>query len=154
MIFNLTSDGEHILGNDTIFEGIQVLVALTEGDKEVNINLVDDEEMFELNHQWRKKESSTDVLSFSAEENGIMPGTEHILGDIIVNYELAHERAKELGHRFEEEVMVLIVHGLLHLMGYDHEKNASEAKRQLDEEIRLLNAMNIKSEIALIGRTG
>ena len=84
--------------------------------KEVELLLVDALSIHELNREHRGMDKSTDVLSFPIEDFPHAP-----LGSIVINYELAAEKALEFGHSREEEITLLFIHGLLHLLGYDHE---------------------------------
>jgi len=113
--------------------------------------LVDNETIRELNREYRDKDSATDVLSFpleeDQEENGepeVIGGpTERMLGDIVVSVERAVEQAGEYGHSIERELAFLAVHGLLHLLGYDHEKSATGKEIMQAEEKRLLSELGI-----------
>ena len=112
-------------------------------DAEVSVVLVDDAYIRELNRQYRAKDTHTDVLSFAMresvpEEEAIEgdPGAEQLLGDIVISVERAREQAEEYGHSFERELGYLAVHGVLHLLGYDHEKEEDrKIMRQKEEEI-------------------
>ena len=81
-----------------------------------------DEEIRRLNRQFRKKDSSTDVLSFPAEANG------H-LGEIAISYDRARDQAADFGHSVDDEMRVLMLHGVLHLVGMDHERDRGEMRR-------------------------
>ncbi len=95
---------------------------------EVGITLVDNEEIQNLNSQYRKIDSPTDVLSFAMDETGtvetditfVNASDLHLLGDIVISMERTVEQAKEYGHSTERELGFLTVHGMLHLLGYDH----------------------------------
>lgn len=90
---------------------------------EVSISFVTDEHIAEMNDRFRGKTGPTDVLSFECDnlDDGFpMDGDMYEAGDIIIAPAVAMKQAQELGHSFEEEVDLLIVHGLLHLQGYDH----------------------------------
>jgi probable rRNA maturation factor len=112
-------------------------------DAEVSVVLVDDAYIRELNRQYRGKDTPTDVLSFAMresvpEEEAIEgePEAEQLLGDIVISVERAREQAEEYGHSFERELGYLAVHGMLHLLGYDHEKEDDrKIMRQKEEEI-------------------
>lgn len=86
---------------------------------EVNIRVASSRELQELNRRFRRKNQPTDVLSFPSE-------TPKLAGDIAISGEIAAANAVELGHSTEAEVKVLILHGLLHLAGYDHETDDGE----------------------------
>lgn len=101
---------------------------------------VNDRKMRELNLQYRGKDKTTDVLSFPQIEqfkqfNQFEQST--FLGDIVINLHQAKRQSKEHGFTFYAEIAWLLIHGLLHLLGYDHEKSAYEARkmRRLEEEL-------------------
>ncbi|PAQ13296.1 rRNA maturation RNase YbeY [Bacillus sp. FJAT-42315] len=94
---------------------------------EVSITLTDNERIQEINRDYRDKDQPTDVISFALEEMGeeevAITGADdlpRVLGDIIISIPRAKEQAEEYGHSFERELGFLVVHGLLHLLGYDH----------------------------------
>ena len=99
----------------------------------VTVAFVSDRAMRELNWRWRGKRGTTDVLSFPAEQAEFEKLAEATLGDVVVSVERAEKQAAEHGLSFEKEVKQLILHGLLHLCGYDHvtdngEMNALELR--------------------------
>ncbi len=81
---------------------------------EVNVRITSNRELLELNRRFRRKEKPTDVLSFPSAVRGLA-------GDIAISAEIAASNAADLGHSMETELKVLILHGMLHLAGYDHE---------------------------------
>ena len=89
---------------------------------EVSIAIVDEEEIARLNEQYRKKEGPTDVLSFPCDEvaAATVEGEPLTLGDVILAPAIAEANARELGNTIEDELNLLVVHGVLHLLGYDH----------------------------------
>ena len=97
---------------------------------EVTVLLTTDAAIRKLNKQFRGKNKATDVLSFPAE--GPMPGTaaEEMAGDLAISVETARRQAAEQGHALTCELKVLVLHGLLHLAGYDHEADAGEMARK------------------------
>lgn len=110
---------------------------LAEAD-EVSVVLCDDCYIHALNLQYRGKDYSTDVLSFAlneGEEFEITDGpTEKLLGDIIISLDTATRQAEEYGHSLERELAYLTVHGMLHLLGYDHEESAEREEMRTEEE--------------------
>lgn len=84
-----------------------------------------DLEIHALNLQYRKKDKPTDVLSFPLADD-LQP---HLLGDVIISVETATRQAQRRSHSLREEIQILLVHGILHLLGYDHEISRSEAIR-------------------------
>ncbi|TSB46759.1 rRNA maturation RNase YbeY [Alkalicoccobacillus porphyridii] len=112
-----------------------------EGEYEVSVSFVDEDEIRQINHGHRGIDRGTDVLSFALNE-GVeevaqsIEGMPNLLGDIIISTERITQQAKEYEHSFERELGFLIVHGFLHLLGYDHMDSEEEKvmfKRQ--EEI-------------------
>ena len=107
---------------------------------ELSIALVDDGEMARLNEQYRGIEGPTDVLAFGCDDPCPTPGDEPItLGDVVIAPETAERQAAELGHSIEHELDVLLVHGVLHLLGYDHERD-EDAGAMAAREAVLLDA--------------
>ncbi|WP_163532508.1 rRNA maturation RNase YbeY [Helicobacter suis] len=100
----------------------------------VELLLVDSEKMRELNLEFRGLNKSTDVLSFPLE----MPG-QKLLGSVVINVELATVEAKQRGHDLLAEITLLFIHGCLHLLGYDHEKDTGEQREKEEEVIRAFN---------------
>jgi probable rRNA maturation factor len=106
------------------------------GEVEVSLVLVDDKKIQELNRDYRGIDRPTDVLSFplreAVEDEGPKVSVdEWLLGDIVVSMETALRQAEEYGHSLERELGFLIVHGCLHLLGYDHQR---EEERQVMRE--------------------
>ena len=115
----------------------------------VAVRLISDAEMTRLNRIYRRKKRSTDVLSFPAEDQRGKPGSlaqqvrkgrGKFLGDIAISPKFARRNAKSLGHALPQELQVLILHGLLHLLGYDHETDRGEMERI---EMRLRRRLGI-----------
>lgn len=95
-------------------------------DLDVTIYMTDNEEIAGLNEQWMGVEAPTDVLSFPSEEIDMDSGNQY-LGDIVISTPKALEQAETNGHRLEEECQLLVVHGMLHLFGYDHTNEQEKA---------------------------
>lgn len=99
------------------------------GDVSVELLLVGEKEMRRLNGEHRGKDSPTDVLSFPLSQDGLK--CEGIpLGSIVICLEVAQEAAREIGHSLDAEIAVLFLHGLLHLLGYDHETDQGEMRKK------------------------
>ena len=105
-------------------------------DVEVDLLFVDNEAIREMNLEYRDKDSATDVLSFPMYEpdEEIDAEEEVLLGDIVISLERAQEQCEEYGHSLEREVMYLLVHGLLHLAGYDHMEEEDKKVMRAQEE--------------------
>jgi probable rRNA maturation factor len=108
---------------------------------EVSVMLADDAEIRTLNRQYRHKDKATDVLSFPAAVEGTA-------GDLAISVETAQKQAEERGHALEMEIKVLLLHGLLHLAGYDHETDDGAMRRK---EMRLRRELGLSE--GLIERT-
>ena len=132
----------------------QLLVLLSCGKRELSILLVDDPTVRKLNHQYRGKDAATDVLSFPSSESGVEPAPTPpptgrrgrtaataspplVLGDIVISVETALRQAHALGVRPAERIRTLLIHGVLHLIGYDHERSPAEARRMFAREREL-----------------
>ena len=103
-----------------------------------NVIIIDNEKIHEINKQYRNIDRVTDVISFALEDekNFINPASFRILGDIYISYEKAKEQAINYNHSLLREISFLTIHGLLHLLGYDHmEKEDEEKMFKLQEEI-------------------
>ncbi len=106
-------------------------------DSIVSITIVDNERIHEINREYRGIDRPTDVISFAFMDEDINPenGLTN-LGEIYISIEKARVQAKEYGHSFERELCFLLVHGLLHLLGYDHmEKEEEKVMFSLQDEI-------------------
>lgn len=109
---------------------IRILSHLELNNAELSCVLCDDPFIQNLNRDYRGKNKPTDVLSFAMNEGEPLSGSPDVLGDIIVSVETAIRQGEELGHSLLEEVTSLVIHGLLHLLGYDHQLPRDEKKMQ------------------------
>lgn len=110
-----------------------------DGSFEVSVSFVTNEEIRELNRQYRDVDSETDVLSFPLDDEDddiSMDGDVVLLGDIVLSTEKIIEQAKEFGHSLEREMLYLVAHSTLHLLGYDHMDDDEKSEmRQREKEI-------------------
>jgi probable rRNA maturation factor len=113
-----------------------LLRALRISGAELSVALVDDAEITELNGRWRDKPRPTDVLSFSLLEGEDQVHRGDMLGDVVISVETASAQAASRHRSLDGEVARLLIHGLLHLLGHDHEKD-EEARRMETEQRRL-----------------
>ena len=118
-----------------------VLETIGHSRAELSIALVDDETIRALNRDYRGKDRATDVLAFSLLE-GEGAGTSDAIGDVVISVETAIRQATEIGHDLEAEIDRLLVHGILHLVGYDHERSETEARRMRRKERQCLAALD------------
>jgi probable rRNA maturation factor len=118
----------------------KIAPATARGD--LSIALISDRRMRALNRQFRGRDYATDVLSFPSDDRGFM-------GDIVIAAGIAKRQAREAGHAINTEIRVLALHGLLHLLGYDHESDDGKMARV---EARLRKKAGLKE--GLIERQG
>ena len=130
---------DHIIITDEIKNLIEKSIAAVlkvenlDENVEVSVSFVGDEEIRDLNRDYRGVDKSTDVLSFPMDDEFIIDN--RILGDVIINTRRVMEQAEELGHSEERELSYLTVHSILHLLGYDHMED--EDKREMREREKL-----------------
>ena len=113
---------------------------------EVSLSFVDNEEIHELNREYRGVDRSTDVLSFPLLTDEFdVEIEEESLGDIVISLERALEQSEEYNHSFEREVCFLVCHSMFHLLGYDHdtEENTKDMRKREED---VLNKLNITRE--------
>ena len=116
-----------------------ILSDVGEASAELGILFVGDQRMRSLNRQYRGKDRTTDVLAFAMRE--APHSSASLLGDVVIAVPTAVRQAKE-GHRsLDEELTVLLVHGILHLCGYDHERSEKEARRMHRRERMILRSI-------------
>ncbi|TYS59229.1 rRNA maturation RNase YbeY [Sutcliffiella horikoshii] len=116
---------------------------------ELSVTFVDNDRIQEINREYRDKDRPTDVISFAMEELGEGEIEIHyeeeaprMLGDIIISIPKAEEQAEEYGHSVKRELGFLALHGLLHLLGYDHE-NETDEKIMFDKQKEILDAYGL-----------
>ncbi|MBN2323152.1 MAG: rRNA maturation RNase YbeY [Spirochaetes bacterium] len=114
---------------EKIAEAAFTLTGEAEGD--ISLVVCDDRFITELNERYRKRNGPTDVLSFPMREGKPFVASGAAVGDIVISVDTAGRQAAELGTDLEQEFIVLFVHGLLHLLGYDHQNRAQ--KRKMDK---------------------
>lgn len=118
-----------------------------EGNAEVDISIVDNDQIRVINHEQRKIDAATDVLSFPLGENGVYdknPATDaYMLGDIVISVQRAAEQAEQFGHSLQREVGYLTTHSMLHLLGYDHVNGGLEAVRMREKEEKVMTLLGL-----------
>lgn len=108
---------------------------------ELSVLITDDDGIQKLNQEKRGKDSPTDVLSFPIQEKDIPDGYK-ILGEVVISIDRMRKQAREIGHSDKDEFYRLLVHGTLHLLGYDHEKSPYEEKRMQQKEDECLKLID------------
>lgn len=114
-------------------------------DVEFNIIIVDNNKIRELNRDYRKIDRETDVISFALEDNMTIKLDHRMLGDIYISIDKARLQAVEYNHSLLRELAFLSIHGLLHLLGYDH-MSSDEEKIMFDKQKEILDSYGIKRE--------
>lgn len=107
--------------------------------RELSVALVDDAEMQRLNASYRGINRPTDVLAFPTDHPSL-------LGDVVISLDTAALQAARRAGSLGSEVRLLLVHGILHLLGYDHERSAAEARRMFREQRRLLGRLDTRGQ--------
>lgn len=122
---------------DLIKKSIKAVLKVEEldDDVEVSVSFVGDEEIRDLNRDYRGVDKSTDVLSFPMDDEFIIDN--RILGDVIINTRRVMEQAEELGHSHERELSYLTVHSVLHLLGYDHMEDEDKIEMREREKLSM-----------------
>lgn len=118
----------------------QILSDLGCPDSELSILIVDDSEIQVINRDYLQRDKPTNVISFAMQEGeggGLHPG---LLGDVVISAETAARDAAEVDKPFETELYFLLLHGILHLLGYDHERGTEEEARIMEEKEQELYA--------------
>jgi probable rRNA maturation factor len=122
---------------------LKILKTLDCADKEISLSFVDDEKIKQLNKQYLGKDKATNVLSFSLLEGEYGNINPQILGDIIISVETAQRDALYGKLTIDQEIDFLIIHGILHLLGYNHENTTEkETNKMRQKEKDLFNAIN------------
>lgn len=131
---------------------IRILRASGCAHASLSLLLVGDRFMQRLNRFYRRKDRTTDVLAFPVRKYSARPAPRvprpapALLGDIVISLPRAERQAAQAGHTLEREMAVLVIHGLLHLLGYDHERSASEARRMSRRERAIARALRTISK--------
>lgn len=130
MIINVTNQTNEVINIKKVNEISKKIIIeeFEDGEFELNIFLTDNKTITEYNSNYRGKSTPTDVLSF---EYGLK---EKIIGDIVISIERIKEQAKSFDNSFEEEFFYILIHGILHILGYDH--NETDDKKEKMFEIQ------------------
>jgi rRNA maturation RNase YbeY len=124
----------------------KILNASGAGRSDLSILLVGDRFMRRLNRRYRRKDRTTDVLAFPTSTGPRLTShasrlTSLLLGDVVISLPQAERQAAQAGHSLDRELAVLVIHGTLHLLGYDHERSAREARRMARRESLVLRRL-------------
>ena len=142
----ITSQKESLIDEDLKikFNDAFLLICNEEQIKQcsINVRIMDDKEMQELNKKFRGKDASTNVLSFTNED--ISKPITGNLGDIAISYEFVKNESEELDVDFDDHMIHMLIHGVYHILGFDHESNTM-AEVMENKEIQLLDKLNIRN---------
>ena len=109
----------------------------------MNIIIIDNEKIHQINKEYRGIDRPTDVISFALEDDKTFVKTDfRVLGDIYISIDKVHEQARSYGHSFRRELSFLAVHGIMHLLGYDH-MNHDDEKIMFGKQEKILNELGI-----------
>jgi len=131
---------EFSLDNQTTFDvDLDILkqIASTVTTKDIELIVCYNDYIKELNQEFRQKDTPTDVLSFPYEDMPMIP-----LGSIVISVDFVNEKAEFYNHTPQEEFVLLFIHGILHLVGYDHEIDNGEHREKEEELIKQFNLPN------------
>jgi probable rRNA maturation factor len=136
--------GSGVDGRALVAAAKKLLAAVDEPDATLSLTLVGDAAIRELNREHRGKDRATDVLSFPMFEGGgaSQPGVERMLGDVVISVDTARRQAAEYDAPLQRELYRLLIHGLLHVMGHDHEHPRERAEMEAQER-RLARAIGM-----------
>ena len=143
----IISQNKNYLVGDNLIEKLKnVFLIICDEEKlsdcSINLKILDDQEMKDLNYRFRKKNLSTNVLSFTNED--ISKEITGNLGDIAINYEYINRESKELNKTFDNHMIHMLIHGIYHILGFDHQ-NDEMANVMENKEILLLKKLNINN---------
>ncbi|WP_242637607.1 rRNA maturation RNase YbeY [Desulfobacter hydrogenophilus] len=116
----------------------QILSALGCDNHEISIVITDDAQVRDLNRTYRGKDAPTNVLSFPMQEGEFSDITPGLLGDVVISLDTAQTEALSAGISTDERMSQLLIHGILHLIGFDHELGESQAREMEEKSLELL----------------
>ena len=120
-----------------------ILDVLASPEAELSLLVVDDDGIAPLNQEYLKRPGPTNVIAFPMQEGQFSDLSPHLLGDVVISVETCQREAEAAGIPFERRFIELLIHGILHLFGYDHEKSSAEARRMEQKSNALLEQLGI-----------
>jgi probable rRNA maturation factor len=123
-----------------------ILNALDCPDAELSILIVDDQQIAQLNHQYLNREGPTNVIAFPMRQGPSSEITPNLLGDVVISADTAQREAQSAGISTQDRFDQLLIHGTLHLLGYDHEHGAAEALKMEEKAHELLQLLKYKTK--------
>ena len=155
MIVNIEKDPENLEVENSLLDDIKTALDLAgeiyDLNAEVSVTITNDEKIHELNLQYRNIDRPTDVLSFALRESDepeiiFDVDQPEMLGDIVISIDRAKEQAVEYNHSLRREVTFLTVHGILHLLGYDHIEENDRLEMEAEQKF-LMDQLGISREV-------
>ena len=120
-----------------------ILDALASPDAELSLLVVDDDGIAPMNQQYLGRTGPTNVLAFPMQEGDFGDMNPQLLGDVVISVETCQREAETAGIGFDRRFAELLIHGILHLFGYDHEKTSTEAERMFRKSENLLAKLDV-----------
>ena len=114
---------------------------------EISIVMTDNDQVQQLNKTYRGIDKPTNVLAFPMQEGQFADITPGLLGDVVISCETAQQEADKANISLDERMSQLLIHGILHLMGFDHEASPSDARMMEDKSLELLRKIEINKEL-------
>ncbi len=150
MNVEVSIDDPSLADVDTIEADARVILEhLGRPRAELSVRLCSDAEIWPLNRDYRGKDKPTDVLAFAQLEGNVWPGSEEILGDVVISLDTAGRQAAERGHSKARELRILLVHGICHLLGYDHEQD-HQAEEMEAKEREILAKLDARQDSSIL----
>ncbi|MBW2409575.1 MAG: rRNA maturation RNase YbeY [Deltaproteobacteria bacterium] len=138
--------GKHRISKKKIRQTARaILNALDFPDAELSILIVDDQQIARLNRQYLNREGPTNVIAFAMQEGPFSEIAPDLLGDVVISIETAYRQAQDAGLRLPDYFDQLLIHGILHLLGYDHENDKSEALKMEQKSNEILESIKSQS---------
>ena len=125
----------------------RILANLGLPEAELSLLLVDDRQVQELNHRFLGRDKPTNVLAFSMREGEFSALHPHLLGDLVISIETAKRQSKQSGLNEMEMITLLVIHGILHLLGYEHEGRKKEAREMAIKQKELFQHVSLHCKI-------
>lgn len=124
-----------------------ILNALDCPEAELSIVLVDDDEIAALNQEYLRRSGPTNVIAFPMQEGAFGDITPHLLGDVVISLDTCRKESEGAAMPFEERFDQLLIHGILHLFGFDHVTNAADAERMAAKSEELIMAIKRSGDV-------
>ena len=139
--------GNHRIAKKKIRQTASVILnALDYPDAELSILIVDDQQIAQLNRQYLNREGPTNVIAFSMRQGQFSDIAPNLLGDVVISADTAHQEAQSSDISMQDRFDQLLIHGTLHLLGYDHENTEAEARKMEEKNNELLKLLEYQTK--------